>query len=183
LFKCVSGEDEYYLKVEQLMKGSHVLSHDKMALEVVSNPEQTETDRLIELKTESASLFVTPDHRVPVCGGKFGSHDVQAKDLKVGDRVFEDLIPKELVSVEQIVLEEKVPVWGVTLQPDIPVGVFAAPPGIASKGYAKKHLRRGGMTRRGKPGASHDNTHCSIPDTAEGDTELPDVCKTYQKPE
>merc|ERR1712217_753635 len=130
--------------------GSHVLSHNGTKLEVVNNPERTEADKLIELMTESATLYVTPAHRVPVYDGASGSHDAQAKDVKVGDCVFEDLIPKELVSVEHIELKEKVPVWGITLQPDMPVAVFMAPPGISSKGLAKKHLRRGGMNRRGK---------------------------------
>merc|ERR1712129_420687 len=173
---------EHYLKVEQLMKGSHVLSDNNTKLEVVKNPERTETDRLIELKTQSATLCVTPDHRVPVVGGTSGSHDVQAKDVKVGDPVFEGAIPKQLVSVEEIILEEKIPVWAVTLQPDMPVAVFMVPCAISSKGHAKKQLRRGGMHRRGQPGSSNDDTQRSILDTAEGNSELPDVCRSYHEP-
>mmetsp|Transcript_103401 Transcript_103401/g.205535 ORF Transcript_103401/g.205535 Transcript_103401/m.205535 type:complete len:591 (-) Transcript_103401:143-1915(-) len=182
VFKSVSGETEHYLKVEQLMKGSCVLSHQQTKLVVVSHPVRTESDKLIELKTESAFLHVTPNHRVPVWRGNSGGHDVQAKDLKVGDHVFEDHVPTELVSVKEIVLKEKVSVFGITFQPDMPVAVFMAPPGISSKGHPKKHLRRGGMNRRGTPAAPTDNTHCSILDTAEGDSELPDVCKNYHEP-
>merc|ERR1712032_706839 len=182
LFKSVSGDTEYYLKVEELRKGSEVLSHNNTKLEVASDPQRSETDKLIELKTESSILKVTPDHRVPVIlKGASVHQDLQAKDLKVGDRIFEDLTPKELISVTEIVLEEKEPVWGITFKPDMPVAVFLPPPAIASKGYEKKHLRRPGMNRRGKPGSSRDDTHLSIPDT-EGD-DLPHVCVKYNDPQ
>lgn len=180
MFKTLSGDTEYFLKVEHLRKGSHVLADDgETVLEVLHNPQQFETDRLVELCTDAATLYVTPDHRVPVPDGSGASHDVLAQELKAGDLVFEDRVPKVLTSVKEV--RQTSSVWKVIFKPDMAVPVFMPPPAISSKGHAKKHLRRSGMNRRGKPGMVKD-AHCSMPDTAEGDVELPDVCKMYCEP-
>jgi len=179
VFKTLSGDIEHYLKVEELRKGSQVLSHNNAKLEVVRNPQRSETDKLVELRTAASTLYVTPDHRVPVFSSDSEGFDMQAKDLRVGYQIFEDLTPQELISVEFRVLEDKVPVWGITFKPDMPVAVFMVPPAIASKGYAKKHLRRPGMNRRGKPGSCGDHAHFSIPDTAEGESDLPELCRKH----
>lgn len=169
LFRTISDQTEFYLSGDKLVKGSRVLADDcKTILEVVCKPEQFEVNKVIKLQAGDATLFVTPDHRVPVLRGPSGEPcDVQAQDIQQGDSVFVNGFPSYLTSVEQHVLPQNQTVLKIAFQPDMPVAVFTPPPAISTKGYMMRRIRRGGMSKRGQPGkAAHD--HLSIPDTAPG---------------
>lgn len=169
LFRTTSGHAEFFVSGDQLVKGSQVLADDgQTILEVARNPEQFAVHKVFELHAGDASLFVTPDHRVPVVRSNAEQpSDVQAQDLQPGDRVFVNGSLTNLTSVKELVLPQAQRVLKIAFQPDMAVAVFTPPPAISSKGDMVKRIRRGGMNKRGKPGtAAHE--HLSIPDTAPG---------------
>lgn len=121
---------------------------DKTIVEVVAYPELHETDMTITLCAGSATLTVTSDHRIPTLSANGEQADVEAAGLKPGDVVFVDGVPSELDTVLAEKLDYKEQVVKLAFKPDLPVGVFARPSMISSKGDKKKALRRSMKNRR-----------------------------------
>ena len=89
-------------------------------VEVVSPPEQHQVDSVIELKAGTASLVVSPDHRVLVPGFP-GNKTVKAEELSEGDGVILDGISARLSSGER--KTGKTLVIRLGFKPDLPVAV------------------------------------------------------------
>eukprot|EP00929_Paragymnodinium_shiwhaense_P068028 TRINITY_DN34198_c0_g1_i1.p1 TRINITY_DN34198_c0_g1~~TRINITY_DN34198_c0_g1_i1.p1 ORF type:complete len:575 (+),score=102.09 TRINITY_DN34198_c0_g1_i1:52-1725(+) len=177
--------DTHLLRASDLVKGSRVLASDGSVLEVVHNPVPEQATELVELQTAGAMLKVTPSHRVTVAKASAEEHeleDVRAGDLQKGDRVIESGQLSALTSISQISLATPATVLKISFKPDKPVEAFMLPEStIASKGYPKKEVRRGGMNKRGQPG-NGANDAASVPDTAVSADDLPAVCMAYHAP-
>lgn len=167
IFKTMSGQSVFFLPAVALRKGSRVMADDGCTmLEVVAEPEPYKTDTIIELYTESATLSVTKDHRIPIVSQDNGEQrEARAAELKAGVFVFVDGHKAELKGVQEKVLEDEIDVIKIAFKPDLPVGVFSPPATISSQGSKKKAVRRG----QHKPGQKYvvqEGACASIPDTA-----------------
>ena len=85
-FKVVTDDGQIFCPAKMLFKGTRVIAADGTAIEVLHPPEQHQVDAVIKLQVGSASLVVSPDHRILIPGNK----TIQAKDLEVGSEVLLD---------------------------------------------------------------------------------------------
>jgi hypothetical protein len=117
-FKLLSDDGQVLLApASMLHQGARVQSASGKVVEVVNPPEQHQVDSVIELKAGTASLVVSPDHRVLAPGNK----TVKAEELSEGDVVILDGIPARLSSCER--KTGKMVVIRLGFKPDLPVAV------------------------------------------------------------
>jgi hypothetical protein len=120
-FKLLSDDGQVLLApASMLHQGARVQSASGKVVEVVNPPEQHQVDSVIELKAGTASLVVSPDHRVLVPGFP-GNKTVKAEELSEGDVVILDGIPARLSSCER--KTGKMVVIRLGFKPDLPVAV------------------------------------------------------------
>ena len=157
-FKVMTDDGEICEKqAKMLFKGTRVIAANGTPIEVLHPPEQHQVDAVIKLQVGSASLLVSPDHRILIPGNK----TIQAKHLEEGSEVFLDgtEAKAKLTSFEW----NHVPtmVVKIAFKPDIPVAAFMWSPSILSKGSRDKpRVRRGTSTRAPEGGDA-----LTIPDT------------------
>jgi len=157
-FKVMTDDGEICEKqAKMLFKGTRVIAANGTPIEVLHPPEQHQVDAVIKLQVGSASLVVSPDHRILIPGNK----TIQAKHLEEGSEVFLDgtEAKAKLTSFEW----NHVPtmVVKIAFKPDIPVAAFMWSPSILSKGSRDKpRVRRGTSTRAPEGGDA-----LTIPDT------------------
>ena len=116
-FKVFTSDGPVLAPASMLHQGARVQSASGKVVEVVNPPEQHQVDSVIELKAGTASLVVSPDHRVLVPGNK----TVKAEELSEGDVVILDGIPARLSSCER--KTGKMVVIRLGFKPDLPVAV------------------------------------------------------------
>ena len=154
-FKVVMDDGQIFCPAKMLFKGTRVIAADGTAIEVLHPPEQHQVDAVIKLQVGSASLVVSPDHRILIPGKK----TIQAKDLEVGSEVLLDGTEAKLTSFEWNHMPTMV--MKIAFKPDIPVAAFMCAPSILSKGSRNKpRVRRGTGTRTPEGGDA-----LTMPDT------------------
>ena len=116
-FKVFTSDGPVLAPASMLHQGARVQSASGKVVEVVNPPEQHQVDSVIELKAGTASLVVSPDHRVLAPGNK----TVKAEELSEGDVVILDGIPTPLSSCER--KTGKTLVIRLGFKPDLPVAV------------------------------------------------------------
>jgi hypothetical protein len=116
-FKVFTSDGPVLAPASMLHQGARVQSASGKVVEVVNPPEQHQVDSVIELKAGTASLVVSPDHRVLAPGNK----TVKAEELSEGDVVILDGIPARLSSWER--KTGKMVVIRLGFKPDLPVAV------------------------------------------------------------
>ena len=119
-FKVFTSDGPVLAPASMLHQGARVQSASGKVVEVVNPPEQHQVDSVIELKAGTASLVVSPDHRVLVPGFP-GNKTVKAEELSEGDVVILDGIPARLSSCER--KTGKTLVIRLGFKPDLPVAV------------------------------------------------------------
>ena len=119
-FKVFTSDGPVLAPASMLHQGARVQSASGKVVEVVNPPEQHQVDSVIELKAGTASLVVSPDHRVLVPGFP-GNKTVKAEELSEGDVVILDGIPARLSSWERKTV--KMVVIRLGFKPDLPVAV------------------------------------------------------------
>ena len=154
-FKVVTDDGQIFCPAKMLFKGSRVIAADGTVVEVLYPPEQHQVDAVIKLQVGSASLVVSPDHRILIPGNK----TIQAKDLEVGSEVLLDGTEAKLTNFEW----NQVPtmVMKIAFKPDIPVAAFMCAPSILSKGSRNKPRVRRGTSSRTPDGGDA----LTVPDT------------------
>ncbi|CAL1164776.1 unnamed protein product [Cladocopium goreaui] len=160
-FKVFTSDGPVLAPASMLHQGARVQSASGKVVEVVNPPEQHQVDSVIELKAGTASLVVSPDHRVLVPGFP-GNKTVKAEELSEGDVVILDGIPARLSSCER--KTGKTLVIRLGFKPDLPA--LMRPSSILSKGFRKKQLRR---SLKKKVSEAADDTYAG--------TEGPESCK------
>eukprot|EP00435_Cladocopium_sp_Y103_P053887 s571_g17.t1 len=134
-FKVFTSDGPVLAPASMLHQGARVQSASGKVVEVVNPPEQHQVDSVIELKAGTASLVVSPDHRVLVPGNK----TAKAEELSEGDEVILDGFPARLSSCKW--KTGKTLVIRLRFKPDLPVAALMPPSSIWSKGFRK--VRRG----------------------------------------
>ena len=126
----------------QLREGTQVVAANGEVVKVRYTPEEHQASEVIKLEAGNACLVVSPEHRIPVPGGG----TCKAQELSVGMPVFlQGEVQAPLTSVYR--QQETTRVLKIAFTPDLHVCGFMTLPGIQSKGWRKKQLRRSMRTR------------------------------------
>lgn len=126
----------------QLRAGTQVVAANGEVVTVRYTPEEHQASEVIKLEAGNACLVVSPEHRIPIPGGG----TVKARELSFGMHVFlQGEVQAPLTSVYR--KQETTRVLKIAFTPDLHVCGFMTLPGIQSKGWRKKQLRRSMRTR------------------------------------